>query len=76
MKKHILPFSKYNLPWRGEEMKQYRKMLPNYVVVLVSKVLDTAEEVALKEEGRKRTPADKFYQIATYCKINYLKKYT
>lgn len=42
MKRHILPFNVHKLSWTGEQMKEYRKKIPNYVVVLVNKVLDTA----------------------------------
>lgn len=49
MKKHILPYNTYNIPWREEEMKEYRKKIPTYVVILVSKVLEGAEQHAIKE---------------------------
>ena len=49
--------------------------MPNYLVVLVSKVLDNAEELTSREDGVKKEPIDRFYTVATYCKINYLKKY-
>ena len=49
--------------------------MPNYLVVLVSKVLEGAEELASREEGMKKEPIDRFYTVGTYCKINYLKKY-
>ena len=49
MKKHILPFNTYNIHWKASEMKDYRKRIPNYLVVLVKKVLDGADEVAAKE---------------------------
>ena len=44
------------------------------MVVLVKKVLDTAEDLTSKQEESKEA-IDKFYSIATYCKITYLKKY-
>lgn len=44
MEKHILPFNVGRFPWKPEQMKNYRKKIPNYVVVLVNKVLDSARE--------------------------------
>lgn len=38
--KHILPLNVYNFNWKAEEIKDYRKKMPNYVVVLVNKVLE------------------------------------
>lgn len=43
MKRHILPFNVQNFSWTADQMKEYRKKFPNYVVVLVNKVLETAE---------------------------------
>jgi len=45
MKKHILPFCVYTIPWSMEQMQEYRKKMPTYVVVLVSKILEEAEEI-------------------------------
>ena len=45
MKKHILPFFTYTMPWKLEQMQEYRKKMPTYVVILVSKILEEAEEL-------------------------------
>ena len=54
-------------------MKEYRKIMPNYVVVLVRKVMDDAEEIASGEPHRLE---NKFYSVSTYCRINYFPNYT
>jgi hypothetical protein len=54
-------------------MKEYRKKMPNYVVVLVNKVLDDAAELTNEDANDLN---NKFYQICTYCKIKYYPKYT
>jgi hypothetical protein len=56
-------------------MKEYMKKIPTYLVVLVSKVLEEAEELTPKDEAKNNNPINKFYQVATYCKINYHEKY-
>jgi hypothetical protein len=55
-------------------MKEYRKKMPNYVVVLVNKVLEDAEEIAKNDESSDL--ANKFYRVSTYCKIKYHPNYT
>lgn len=37
--------------------------------------MDAADSIGGTDEGKEET-LNKFYQVATYCKINYLKKYT
>lgn len=76
MKRHILPYNSQNFPWSADQMKDYRKKVPNYVVVLVNKVIEEANEINIGEEFKEKESIDKFYEIATYCKINYMKKYT
>ena len=56
-----------------QQMKEYRKIMPNYVVVLVNKVLDDAGEIA-NEEGNRLE--NKFYGVSTYCRIKYHPSYT
>lgn len=47
--------------------------MPNYVVVLVNKVLDDASEISNEEAPRLE---NKFYNVSTYCKIKYHPTYT
>lgn len=45
-------------------MAEYRRLLPNYVVVLVKKVLDSAD-------AESTDLASRFYPVTTYCQIKY-----
>lgn len=45
MKKHIMPFYLYRIPWRLEQTQDIRKKIPTYLVVLVRKVLEEAKEL-------------------------------
>lgn len=67
LNKHIFPNSKKTMTLSEDEVKFYQKVSPNYVVVLIKKVLDKA----LEESNESQTPFDKFYDISTYCKIKY-----
>jgi len=55
-------------------MKEYRKRIPNYVVILVNKVLDDADKN--KDIEPSQDLMDKYYKICTYCKVKYFKEYT
>ena len=48
--KHVLPYATVSYPWRAKNMKEYRKKMPNFVVVLVKKVLEDAEQVDNQNE--------------------------
>lgn len=73
MDKHILPYNTYHFNWKAQEMKDYRKKMPNYVVVLINKVIEDASKIDLDSED---TIANKFYPISTYCKVKYHPNYT
>ena len=44
LSKHIFPNSKKSMTLSEDEVKFYQKVSPNYVVVLIKKVLDKAVE--------------------------------
>lgn len=74
LEKHILPHNSYNFNWKLDDMKEYRKKIPNYVVILVNKVLDEAEHI---QEGiHPPEIKKKYYPVCTYCKVKYHKNYT
>lgn len=73
LEKHIFPFSSYNFGWKMQQMKEYRKVMPNYVVVLVNKVMDEAGEIANEDANRLE---NRFYGVSTYCRIKYHPSYT
>lgn len=54
-----------------EEYQLYKKVSPNYVVVLIKKVLDDALNADMLQE-QELTPLEQFYNVSTYCHIHYL----
>ena len=50
LEKHVLPYATVSYPWKSKNMKEYRKKMPNFVVVLVKKVLEDAEQVDNQNE--------------------------
>lgn len=73
LEKQIFPFGIYNLNWKSKDIPQYRKRMPNYVVVLVNKVLDAAEPTPQTDPD---DLANRFYTVSTYCRIKYHANYT
>lgn len=47
--------------------------MPNYVVVLINKVIEDAAQIDLDAEDNVN---NKFYKLSTYCKIKYYPNYT
>jgi hypothetical protein len=54
-------------------MKEYRKKMPNYVVVLINKVIEDAAQI---DPDQPDSLTNKFYPLTTYCKIKYYPNYT
>ena len=46
--------------------------MPNYVVVLIKKVIEDASQIDLDENN----VGNKFYKTSTYCRIKYHPNYT
>jgi hypothetical protein len=66
LEKHLFPFGSYNLSWKASQLAEYRKRIPNYVVVLVNR----PEGETDGELG------NRFYSVSTYCRIKYHNNYT
>ena len=45
LEKHILPYNRVNFNWNADDIKEHRKKMSNYVVVLINKVIDNAEQI-------------------------------
>jgi hypothetical protein len=73
--KHVLPHATSSFPWRAKNMKEYRKKMPNFVVVLVKKVLEDAGQVENQNEENKNLN-NLFYPTSTYCRIKYYETHT
>lgn len=48
-------------------MKFYQKTSPNYIVALISKVLENHHEAHHNEANVK----ERFYSVCTYCRVKY-----
>ena len=68
MEKHVLPYNSYKLQCDPAQVREERKRMGNYVVVLIRKVLEDAREAG--EEA-----PDQFYPISTYCRVKYHNSY-
>ena len=61
----MIPMNKAIMKLSDEDYKFYKKASPNYVVSLIQRVLDVAEEIEHEQEG------EQFYKVCTYCRISY-----
>ena len=55
--------------------------MSNYVVILINKVVEKGEQIRenlekLNDEEKIQDVNDKFYKIATYCRVRYYKSHT
>lgn len=55
--------------------------MSNYVVILINKVVEKGEQIRenlekLNDEEKIQDINDKFYKIATYCRVRYYKSHT